>query len=106
MTRIAILAAALIAAAPALAQTMPAMKPAAPTAAPAHPAAMTPETARLDVNAATVDQLAGVKGLNKTYAEAIVKARPFKTLDELTTNKILPADVFAQVKDLLTVRQK
>lgn len=101
MIRKAILAAALFAVAPAFAQTAPAMKPATPAGASVHPVKM--EAQRLDINAATVEQLATVKGLNKTFAEAIVKGRPFKSVEELSTGNVLPAEVFAMVKDRLTV---
>lgn len=111
MIRKSILAAALLVAGPALAQTAataPAAKPVAPMAAPApiRPMAATPDMARLDINSATVEQLAGVKGLTKTLAEAIVKGRPFKSADELTKNNILSTEVFALVKDVLTVDRK
>lgn len=100
MIRTSILAAALFAAAPAFAQA-PAMKPATPAAPPVQAVKM--ETQRLDINTATVDQLTTVKGLNKSLAEAIVKGRPFKSVEELTTTNILPAEIFAMVKDHLTV---
>lgn len=105
MIRTALFAAALLAAAPAIAQTAataPAAKPAAPTAAPAQAAKHT-MAAPLDINTATPEQLAGVKGLDKAAAEAIVKGRPFKSLDELTKNRILSESVFAKVKEHLTV---
>jgi DNA uptake protein ComE-like DNA-binding protein len=105
MIRKMILAAALLAAAPAFAQTAPAAKPMT-TPAPVQSTAMTPDAARLDINSATVEQLAGVKGLGKTLAEAIVKGRPYKSADDLVTSKILTGEVFALVKDFLIVRQK
>jgi DNA uptake protein ComE-like DNA-binding protein len=104
MIRAVFLAAALFAAAPAFAQTAPA--PAAKPAMPATPAAMTHDAMPLDINTATVEQLAGVKGLTKPFAEAIVKGRPYKSADELAKNKIVPESVFAMVKDLLTVGRK
>jgi DNA uptake protein ComE-like DNA-binding protein len=100
MIRTAILAAALLCVTPALAQTGPAMKPSTPTS-PLQSAKM--EATRLDINTATAEQLATVKGLNRSFADAIVKARPFKSVEELSTSNILPADVFALVKDRLTV---
>jgi competence protein ComEA len=108
MLRKSILIAALLAAAPAFAQsaaTAPAVKTMpSPTA---HVTSVTATTAApLDVNTATMEQLSSMKGLNKTFAEAIVKGRPYKSLDELTKNKVLPADVFARVKDELTVRHQ
>jgi competence protein ComEA len=127
MIRNAILAAAFVFAAPAFAQTA-APKAGGPDHLPPHvaapatipapgvataPAAMHPlapsvkmaaEAQRLDLNAATVEQLSAVKGFDKTIAEAIVKARPFKSVDDLTTKKIITGDIFATVKDQLIVR--
>jgi competence protein ComEA len=109
MLRKILLAAALVAAAsPAFAQgaaTSPAVKPTAPvaTTAPVHPVAA-PVVTRVDINAATGEQLMAVKGMTHPAVEAILKGRPFKTVDELSTRKLLPADVFATVKDALTVK--
>lgn len=100
MIRTAIIVAAIFAAAPVLAQSAPVGKHPAPAAAPVQQAKA---EARLDINVATIEQLMAVKGLNKTQAEAIVHGRPFKSVDELATSNILPADVFAAVKDRLTV---
>lgn len=102
MIRSALLVAALFAAGPGFAQMAPPAKTATPTPAPT--AKMATEATRVDINAATVDQLASIKGLSKVFAEAIVQARPFTNIEELTTNKILPAEVFASVKDRLIVR--
>lgn len=98
MTRIAILAAALFVAAPAFAETAPTTQPTAPAGK------MAAEAQRLDINAATVEQLMGVKGLSKPLAEAIVKGRPFRNVDELASKKILSAEVYSSVKTQLFVR--
>jgi competence protein ComEA len=67
--------------------------------------AMATTASPLNVNTATVEQLSSTKGLNKTFAEAIVKGRPYKSLEDLTKNKVLPEDVFARVKSELTIGQ-
>lgn len=55
------------------------------------PAASSPivKTARSlpSVNAASADELAAIKGLSKTLAKAIIAARPYKSLEELTRAK-------------------
>ncbi len=107
MIRTSIVVAALLASASAFAQTAPGAKAGAPAASPAPiRQAMATSAAPLDVNTATVEQLSATKGLNKSLAESIVKGRPYKSLDELTKNKILTPEVFAQVKDELTVRHQ
>jgi competence protein ComEA len=104
----AILAIALFASAPAFAQTVtaPAAKPpAGPAAAVAAPVKQVVAVAQpLDINVATVEQLAGVKGLTHTLAEAIVKGRPYKATDELVKSRILTEALFTQIKDGLTVK--
>ena len=100
MIRTALFTVAILWAVPAFAQT--AGKSAAPIAAPAHPVAHD-VVAPFDINSATPEQLASVKGLDKSMVEAIVKGRPFKSLDDLTKNKIIPEGVFTRVKEHLTV---
>ncbi len=95
MIRTVVLAAALIAAAPAFA---------APNAPQPSPVAMHATTAPVDINSATVDQLAAVKGLNRSLAEAIVKGRPYKSEDELTKRGVLPEPAFREAKGGLTVK--
>ncbi len=104
MNRI-LLAVAVFLAAPAVARaTEPQSATPTPVAAPAPSAKMAGEAQRLDLNQASVEQLSAVKGLNKTLAEAIVKARPFKTVEDLTARKILSSEVFGAVKDQLIIR--
>jgi competence protein ComEA len=110
MIRTSIFVAALFAAGSAFAQTAataPGAKATPAVASPSHvkPAAAT-ATAPADVNTATLEQLSTVKGLNKPLAEAIIKGRPYKSLDELTKNKIMSDEAFARVKDELTIRHQ
>lgn len=97
---------AAIVATPALAQTAssPMVKPAAPATAPTQ-VKQSVNPAQIDINSASGEQLRATKGLGKTYAEAIIKGRPYRSADELLKNKILPENVYEQVKDQLTVRQ-
>lgn len=103
----AILAIAMFAAAaPALAEPMtaPAAKPANPVIAPATSGKAIVSTT-LDINTATVEQLAAAKGLDRVLAEAIVKGRPYRATDELVKHKILSEAQFGLVKDALVVKQ-
>ncbi len=55
----------------------------------------------VSVNTAPVEELAAVQGLNKKLAEAIVKKRPFASLDALSQVKGLGAKVLANVRSSL-----
>jgi competence protein ComEA len=91
-------------AAPALSQgTM------APTATPAKPAATPAATAPaelIDINTATKAQLEPLKGIGPARADAIIKGRPYKGKDELVEKKIIPKNVYDEVKDKIIAKQK
>jgi DNA uptake protein ComE-like DNA-binding protein len=105
----AILAIAIFAAAatPVVAETStaPVAKPANPVVAPIAAKQDAAVATTLDINTASVEQLAAAKGLDRTLAEAIVKGRPYKTTHELVKHKILSDAQFAVVKDALVVKQ-
>lgn len=108
----------------AIAQTpatnQPPAKPIAPVAAPATPAApaaaapaaTTAATARtapaslVDINAASLADLQKLKGIGQARAEAIIKGRPYKAKDELVEKKILPKNVYDDVKDQIVARHR
>lgn len=89
-------------AAPATKQ-QPAAKPATPAPA-AKPAAAKPAAASmkkaelLDLNTATRDQLVALPGIGETYADAIIKNRPYKTKSELVSKKVIPSAAYKKVR--------
>jgi competence protein ComEA len=92
-------------AAPALAQgTMaPAAKPAATT--PAKPPTAAPAEL-IDINTATQAQLEPLKGIGPVRAAAIIKGRPYKGKDELVEKKIVPKNVYDDIKGQIIAKQK
>ena len=59
----------------------------------------------LDVNLTSKATLEALKGVGPHWAEAIVKGRPYKGKDELLEKKIVPANVYNEIKDKIIARQ-
>src|SRR5256714_14404913 len=75
-------------------------------AVPAGAAGSAAET-KLNLNTASANELDGLPGVGPTTAAAIVRARatkPFGTVDELQTRGLVSPRVFADLRDLVTVR--
>ncbi len=71
---------------------------AAPAAKPAAPRIVKSTTVVVSINTATAEQLQQVKGIGKSHANAIIKGRPFKAVDELVSKKILSQTEFDKLK--------
>lgn len=114
---------ALLAAGPALAQTpapaTPTTRPAptttapvapkapeAPKAAPAAQPAPAGKPALIDLNSASKQELETLKGIGAARSEAIIKGRPYRGKDELLSKKIVPSNVYDDIKDKVIARQK
>lgn len=89
------------------APTAPATKPATPAAPAAATAAKpAPAAVLIDINTATKAELETLKGVGAARSEAIIKGRPYKGKDDLVEKKILPKNVYDDVKDKIIARQK
>ena len=78
------------------------------TAAPAKAAPADAKKAAepMDINSATATQLATLKGIGDVRSKAIVKGRPYNGKDDLVNKKIIPQDVYDDIKDLIIAKQK
>ncbi|WP_133770275.1 ComEA family DNA-binding protein [Enterovirga rhinocerotis] len=95
-------------AAPATSPAKPA--PAAPATAPAAkpapaPAATPAATKLLDLNSATKEELEALPGIGAVRSEAIIKNRPYRGKDDLVRKKIVPQNVYDQIKDRIIAKQ-
>ncbi len=60
----------------------------------------------IDINSATEAQLTTLPGVAKARSEAIIKGRPYKGKDELLSKKIVPENVYNDIKDKIIAKQK
>jgi DNA uptake protein ComE-like DNA-binding protein len=106
------LCAAAVFAAPCFAQAVqpptPGQASPAPAATPvkAKPAAKSAAKQLLDINTATEDELRALKGVGDIRAANIIRNRPYKGKDELVQKKIIPAAVYAGIKDQIIAKQQ
>ncbi len=73
--------------------------------APAPAAAAPAKAEPMDINTASEKDLATLKGIGEARAKAIVKGRPYKGKDELVQKKIVPQNVYDDIKDLIIAKQ-
>lgn len=57
----------------------------------------------IDLNHATPHDLMSLKHIGKARAKRILHARPFKSVDDLVSRGLVPAEVLAPVRDRLTI---
>ena len=57
----------------------------------------------ININTATVSQLDSLTGIGPVTADKIINNRPYRTVEELLSKKVLTSKVFSQIKDKLSV---
>ena len=95
----------------AAAQTSPSKSPSSPAAtAPAATgkaaAKSQPAGQLVDINSASAEELDKLPGVGPARAKAIIANRPYGGKDDLNNRKIIPPNVYNQIKDKIIARQK
>jgi competence protein ComEA len=87
---------------PAVAQT------ASPSKSPASQAATRSAPARqlVDINSARAEELDRLPGVGPARVKAIIANRPYNGKDDLLQRKIIPPNVYNQIKNRIIARQK
>ncbi len=59
----------------------------------------------IDLNSASKTELDALPGVGEARADAIIKNRPYKSKDELLTKKVVPQNVYNDIKDKVVTAQ-
>ena len=108
---LAVIGLSLLLATPVAAQTPSPPKspsyPAATAPSPTEKATGKPEQARelIDINSASAEELDKLPGVGPARAQAIISHRPYHGKDDLTNRKIIPENVYNEIKDKIIARQ-
>jgi competence protein ComEA len=64
-----------------------------------------PSGGLVDINSASAEELDRLPGVGPARAKAIIANRPYNGKDDLTQRKIIPPNVYSQIKDKIIARQ-
>jgi DNA uptake protein ComE-like DNA-binding protein len=70
----------------------------------ARPAAPVHASSAIDLNSASRDELMALDGIGEVRADAIIRARPFRTKTDLVERWIIPEALYEKLAGKVTVR--
>ncbi|HUY94119.1 MAG TPA: helix-hairpin-helix domain-containing protein [Terracidiphilus sp.] len=54
---------------------------------------------RVDLNHASIEELLKIPGMTRTWAQRIIRFRPYRTKQDLVEGGILPGEVYKRIRD-------
>jgi len=60
----------------------------------------------LDINSCTREKLVALPGVGESYADKIIRNRPYKAKNELVTKGVVPEAVYKKIAALIIAKQK
>lgn len=64
-----------------------------------------PPAARVDINRASAEELMKAAGMSRTWAERIVRFRPYRTKLDLVDKGVVPASLYERIKDFVVAHR-
>ena len=77
----------------------------AKTAEPSRTAGSQAQGGLVDINSASAEELDKLPGVGPARVKAIIANRPYNGKDDLTQRKVIPPNVYNQIKDKIIARQ-
>ena len=63
-------------------------------------------TELIDINSASLKELRSLPGVGKTYAKRIVENRPYTSVEDLRTKKVLPKGTFGKIEGKVVAKSR
>jgi len=64
------------------------------------------ELAPVDINSATAKELRSLPGIGKSYSKKIIEGRPYQSVEELKTRKVLPKKAYSKIQGMVVTKTK
>lgn len=74
--------------------------------APNQTAQVRAQSDQIDINDANLNELQSLPGIGKVFSKKIVASRPYQSVEDLQTRKVLPIKTYQKIHKMLVIRSK